>query len=151
MSRLLAGLRPSLTVSGRVFTDLKNLLTLVARFGQASRYKSFCHPSSATGYAVTTGKNLVVEAGEVQFSALTGVQISLLYGDSSVTDTIAAPTNPVYLTGSTDMAYIVGVNAATYFETRSMNCKFTVPSTKVPAGFPNTGSLSGAIYGYEVD
>ena len=109
MSNLVQGFGvPSITVGGRVFTDLQNLIILKAYVTAAGQKATFRLPSGSAGYPVTAGKTLKVLALRA-FASNTGSNsfiISQTDNDTGWASSTAA-TNPVYEAGSADVTGVV--------------------------------------------
>lgn len=89
------GTIPSITIGGRVFTDLDNLLILGANMS-GNKYWTFAEGNGTGDYQVPVGKTLQVLAVQtVCTTASNGVSI-LLYGDNAVDNSSTPPTNPVF-------------------------------------------------------
>lgn len=142
----------SITVGGRVFTDLTNLIILHAGLSTGGDFSTFRKASGSAGYQVTAGKTLHIYALDAWANA-TNVQSSiiLLYGDTDVGQTSGSgPTNPVYLAGSTTYQiadYNNGTGGGIVYKASALD--FPIPSTKYVAYL--SGNLSSVVlYGYEV-
>lgn len=145
------GIRPSLTVGGRVMTDMSNLIVLHARFASgANRYFGACKSNGTAAYQVTAGKTLRIIAARVAVgTAASGGPIALGYSDAAITlaGTAGAPTNPIYNGGSNGVyTATTGVLGVTEF---ALN--FTIPATKYVHHDQGTATADGAVtyYGYE--
>lgn len=146
---------PTLLIGGRTFTDLKNLIELVAftSGSGAPTYGTFRLPNSSSGYAVTTGKTFTIAAvrwyNETQ--ATVPSQLTACYGDTDIgISSTSAPTNVVYVGGAFITTF--GAQAGTTLPTISeTTLKFAVPAGKYPCVYQNqnSASLKVRIFGYE--
>jgi hypothetical protein len=137
----------SLTVGGRVFTDLTNLKILVG-FVNSTNNTTPRAPSASAGYQVTAGKTLDILAASCNIFSAGTATFQMGYADNDVgIGTATAKTNGVYMTGdSTNGSFannsVVGVQQSAI--------KFSVPATKYP--FIESNAAGGGIctlYGYE--
>ena len=92
---------PSITIAGRVFTDLDNLIILGGSTGSSGDDTcTFREPNGTAGYQVPVGKKLVVKAMKCSVLSVTAaVQFSgaLVYADADVgLNSTTSLTNPVY-------------------------------------------------------
>lgn len=89
----------TLTVAGRVFTDLTNLIILHSKTG-GQVYCGFRKSTGSAAYQVTTGKTLTVNALRYMagtFNAAAYLNFYLVYGDNAVGwDSVTGPTTPIY-------------------------------------------------------
>lgn len=142
------GTIPTLTVGGRVFTDLSTLITVVGSIVQATGTNSTCRaPVATAGYQVTTGKTYTIWAASY-VSHVVGV-FQLLYTDNDTgTPGATAFTNPKYY--NSDSANPIFITAASV-STVSREVFFAVPALKYVSLLTGTGSMVGScwFYGYE--
>lgn len=138
------GTIPTLTVAGRVFTDLTTLITLHAIAG-GSNYATFRLPNGTSGYQVTTGKTYTVYAAKTYLTAAAGwTSMTIGYGDNDVGQTsAAAPTNLVVVGGSTTIPLVAAASPA------EAPTKFNIPALKYPALVNVSATGAGVIHGYE--
>jgi len=145
------GTIPSLTVAGRVFTDLSNLIVLYSAFaGVGAGYSTPRLSSASSGYRVPVGKSFRVLAVQVQTNnAVANSGVTLGYQD---TDTGAcsntAPTNGVVIGGTNLYAYM-GVGEVGVIE---YPCDFSIPAGKYLATYNGNTASAGflKIFGYVV-
>ncbi len=100
---LIASIRPSITIGGRVFTDLDNLLILSAVVIANTYATAKPNTFTSTGYSVPTLTTFDTKAFEVISwdGASNGAAIPG-YGDNDVGENSGSePTNPVYVNSST--------------------------------------------------
>lgn len=143
-----AGTVPNLTVGGRTFTDLSNLIVLYAA-NQGSTYSTFRKRNSAVGYSVTAGKTLTIYAVRLISFFPTAAGSAIFQSDTDVGfNSASAPTNLVYFGGSAVSTVVYPPTAAGVSE---MAIDFQVASGKyVGTGVP--GSSAGGVievFGYE--
>lgn len=150
------GVQPTITVGGRVFTDLARLKILRC-FASSDGSNNNCTfrdtAAPAGGYVVPASKTLRVQAYRMTtMIAGAGVFASLMYSNNDVgANSATAPTSPVYLMGGTITASsIVGSALAGGVVEGLLN--FTVPTTKFVTTL-SQGSVSTSytidIFGYE--
>lgn len=144
---------PSITVGGRVFTDLKNLIVLrtaITNVGGATNGTGRLNTGSA-GYQVTAGKTLKIKAVRAfgqTFTAAGGFYVCYSDNDVGVVSTTAF-TNAKYSGNSSSLAICLNVNAiGVWYETAF---DFDVPATKYAGAQQSSGTYQGMIeyYGYE--
>lgn len=137
---------PTLTIGGRVFTDLTNLIELVGIAGNTNG-TTLRKPNATSGYTVTAGKTLTIYAVRVVVSsASAGVEIGLGYADNDVgQNTATSFTNPVSLGG---VGNLMTLSTVGIFELAPF---FQAPSTKFPyvQGLSGSGRFLVEAYGYE--
>lgn len=94
------GTIPSITIGGRVFTDLStNLIVLISGANAAANYTTFRRPFASAGYQVTAGKTLYVTA--MQYRAAAVSAIGMGYSDNDVGLNVAGPpTNWIQMMGA---------------------------------------------------
>ena len=149
---------PTLTVGGRVFTDLENLKVLSAYCdcSAGTRYSTLRLHSASAGYQVPVGRTFKVFA--IAAVPLLGVAASRYvypsYGDNDVGLTsAAAPTNQVFPYGSQASAVILPSNASpTAANPRlEMSIRQDIPAGKYPAILGTAGlEFTVYVFGYEV-
>ena len=143
---------PSLTIAGRVCTDLQNLIVLVGSGSSPSNYNSTLRKTgSSSGYQVTAGKTLQIFAYDCIWDAPgVGVALLIAYSDTDLGIRGAVvPTNPVYPAGTSTSS--AGLCVALYQSTQRPY-RFDIPSGKYPyiVAAGTNCSLSVIFYGYEV-
>jgi hypothetical protein len=144
---------PTLTIGGRVFTDLTNLIRLNFQTGAANNFCTMRLSNGTSGYQVPVGKTLRIAAIEWSISAAASAFVDLHYSDNDLGFASAtARTNPVLNSGVTDAtaAGVQGITTAAAGSYYTKQCDFTVPAQKYPGiqDGNNTSGLSGTAYGY---
>lgn len=89
----------TLTIGGRVFTDLTNLITLYAATNAVSTFATFRKNGSqvAAGYQVTSGKTLFIYAIQIQAEGAGGSEVAIAQTDTDVNLQSAGPlVSPIY-------------------------------------------------------
>lgn len=145
---------PSLTVGGRTFTDLSNLIYLHGRVATAARWATFRTENASAGRQTTSGKTLTIYACNIYSeTASTTTGMVLLYGDTDVgMDAAAAPTNPVYLAGDSSLlagGVLYGAATTGVMNHSESAVAFQVPSLKYPAMKYDSTAAQGTCYAYE--
>lgn len=137
----------SLTVGGRVFTDLTNLKTLTAMVASTNN-SSLRAPNGTAGYAVTAGKTLDIVAAKCNVFTSGTATYQIGYTDNDLgMNSATAKTNGVYFAGSALVGFFN--NAAVGMQEFPIQ-KFSVPATKIP--FIESNSAGGVVcifFGYE--
>lgn len=145
------GTIPSLTVGGRVFTDLTNLIILSASTGgSANNVSTLRKFGASSGYQVTTGKTLTIYAIKVISQSSTGEALNFGYGDTDVGIRAGTtnPTNAVFAIGDSSNMLISGLSQVGGVTELAIN--LAVPSLKyVFAKAGDTGVSGFLAYGYE--
>lgn len=142
---------PTLTVGGRVFTDLDNLKMLVGNIDRGNGVATLRDVNSSSGYQVPGGKTFKVAAVRIVYSGyISGIEIG--YGDNDVgMGSVSQPTNVVFPGGSQNNFAIVGKDTNSQYEAPF---QIDIPTGKYPCfGSLATGSSAQAsviVYGYEV-
>jgi hypothetical protein len=109
------GTIPTLTIGGRVYTDissnLKRLITHVAATGGGT-FRLF---SGSAGYAVTTGKTLTIESlRREDLSSTVGTGIAMAQTDNDIgLNSATALTNAVYWGGSNTLTPSISTGSGT--------------------------------------
>lgn len=141
---------PTITVGGRVFTDLTNLIQLMNYVNDTS-YATFRAPNGTAGYAVTASTTLQVKAVIVHPGSTGAPSISLGYGDNDVgIGSGAAPTNAVWNAGSKDIMAVTGRGNTGSVGSQGAVANFNIPAGKYPACYSSLGVVHAHIFGYEV-
>ncbi len=134
---------PSLTVGGRVFTDLTNLIVLTAAHS-AGNLSTLRLPGASSGYQVPAGKTLKIWAIRQYTTSSYVAPTSLGYGDTDVGyNSGSTPTNPIY--------YSVGANAYTAGATTGItetSLLFSVPTGKYVFGSTSGQQGGTTVFGY---
>lgn len=141
----------SLTVGGRVFTDLKNLIVLYCGNAASNTYSTARLPNATAGYEVPGGKTLRISAMRIASFSGTGSGTSIGIGysdnDAGIDVAVGSLTNPVHCGGSTGVTIVSGGRETGYFAAdREASTNFTVPTGKYL--FARGSSLSLIVYGY---
>lgn len=148
------GTIPTLTVGGRVFTDLTTLIILGGYALSNNSFASLRKPNGSAAYSITTAKTYTIYAAKLIGYTLGGTgYINVLYGDTDAgMDAASAPTNAVYCNGDAATRY-AGVGASStgtgYFLDGS-HTPFAVPAGKYVASKFLNGGGTAFVYGYEV-
>lgn len=141
----------TINVGGRIFTDLTTALIMAVTQVGANTFGTFRKTQGTAGYQVTTGKTLTIHAVQLICNAggnyTTG---GLGYGDTDIgLNSAAAPTNPIYIGGSTGIQPFAASALASggYQNVGQYPCNFTVPALKYPLW--NGPQSQAMIFGYE--
>lgn len=148
---------PSLTVAGRVFTDLENLTHLRGfAEGTTTVRASFRKLTAVAGYQVPTGKKFVVKAircCSTVSSSNANLMFLLAYSDNDVgINSSTAFTNAVYVGGSSNLASIGGLSEVKD-DVQEFVTNFEIPAGKyvgMQALASAANSVSVDLFGYEV-
>lgn len=148
---------PSLTIAGRVFTDLENLIILKGYAEGTTNVRGTARKQNASaGYQVPTGKKFVIKAARLQVNnsaANANFAALIAYADNDVgIGSSTAFTNAVYVGGSTNTAAFGAMNALSNTIQEFFH-NFEVPAGKyigVWALASATNYIGVEIYGYEV-
>lgn len=144
------GITPSLTIGGRVFTDLTNLIILHGAVAAGQANCSLRKANGVAGYAVTAGKTLTIYACKGRSNTAANTKIILLYSDNDMgVDTATAPTNPVYIMGSTANYGLTYSGGASVDQEQAHEINFQVPATKIPGVIMVSSVSYFRAYGYE--
>lgn len=141
----------TLTVGGRVFTDLTNLITLLGYVG-TNQYTTFRQVNSSSGYQVPGGKSFrcaAIRANVFAAAAATYVY-GPGYGDNDVgLASVAAPTGIVVPGGGspqTDRLF-----DCSQLGIQESSVDFLIPTTKYPFAVSNgVVIVTFTLFGYEV-
>ena len=151
------GLIPTLTIAGRVFTDLANLKTFRATVGVTNLYDTFENIYDFTNakYVVPGGKTLVIYAIQFWGTNSATEYFNLGYGDTSVTNSGSAPTNPVNHNPIYPSIGGTATSSSSTTATNYMELAFgqgiPFPTGKYPYVTDNAaGSCLAILFGYEV-
>lgn len=145
------GTIPTLTVGGRVFTDLTTLIILAGYQGSNAR-TTLRVPGASSGYPVTTGKTLTVHAARFSCSNTPGTQgyiTQLVQSDNDLGyDSNTSYTNPKYYTAIANILFngINNLPPPDKYEIAGLG--FTVAATKYLSA-TLTASTTVWAYGYE--
>jgi len=143
---------PSITVGGRVFTDLTSLLVLGAYNGTSTKYATFRKNNTSSGYVVTTGKTLTISALNVQSqdSATSTTSMGLGYSTQDVGfNSSSEPSADTFQYGNAGFYVWACIGNQTPFQSERSTI-FTVPAASSP--FMKTigsGEVWATVYGYE--
>lgn len=149
----------SLTIGGRTFTDLTNLISLVGDV-QSGAYTTFRQldgtsgytPSGSNKFKVHAIKIFLVNSGEAANST-----INFGYGNNDVGVGGGAPTSPKYVGNDSTNGHIFPVPwqgtangpVDNNFEL-AYGQPFTIPNGKFPFATGNAVQAQVLVYGYEV-
>ena len=142
---------PTLTVGGRVFTDLSNLIILTGNCsGSSSGNGTLRKAGGTSGYTPSGSKTFVAKAIKVAFGTAGGL-VQILYADVDIGASSATVfTNPVYIGGAPNSS--AEITGATSSIQESVLPDFIIPNGK----FMCTNKLASAtactiqVFGYEV-
>jgi hypothetical protein len=145
------GVIDTITVGGRVFTDVSTLKILNG-FVATNNNSVLSDVSTATnGYIVPALKTFTIYALKAFHTGTSASsnQINILYADNNVAnDSATAFTTPVYSAGSSVTAAIIGHFTTPTIETSFL---FAIPTGKYPSMVRGgTGNIYIHAYGYEV-
>lgn len=121
----------TVTVGGRSFTDVPNLIILSMYIGGSGNFTTGRKANGTAGYQVTAGKTYTIGAirGYLMLaSAGTTIQSGIGYADNDIgLDQNTTPTNPVYAYGASTAAVF-----APYFSqlTLELPVLFGIPQNK---------------------
>lgn len=143
---------PTITVGGRVFTDLANLITLtvICSNGKYSTFREY----DGTPYTPSGSNDFRVLAGRVIFgsAASAATTSNIVYGTNDVgVDSAVAPAG-VQKAGGTDAGSVPLNSTPTFLAEIDFGSGFLVPNGNYPAILRNdaTSGVNGyQIYGYE--
>lgn len=145
------GTIPSLTIGGRVFTDLTNLIQLIGycdTTGSGNINSDLRRISTGASYA-PSGTTFSVKAVKLMSGDASGCVGRLLYSDASVGIGVAtAFTTPIYEGNSSSITgYVSGASLGSSYEAPS---DFTIASGKY-GGWANNGAGKAVprVFGYE--
>lgn len=156
MSQNLVGNMPSLTIGGRVFTDLDNLKTLYGFTNTAANISgsTFREFDGTAGYQVPVGKKFVLLAMQCMSVTTTGTVGTVGYCDNDIGlgSNPASATNPVYCGGS-NIIRPFGLSGASITTETAYPIYFEVPAEKYLFIDDTNATAYGyyKFYGYEVD
>jgi len=140
----------TLTVGGRVFTDLKNLILIRAHTQIAGNYSTARQLNSSTGYTPSGANKFRILAVRITLHAASA-DTQIGYGDNDVTlSSVAAPTNIVWPTGDPAGAFLTTSFAVSAFplDKYEIALDFLVPNGKYIFNFSGV-EASYDIFGYE--
>lgn len=148
---------PTLTIGGRVFTDLENLVQLKAYVEGTTNVRGTARKLNASaGYQVPVGKKFVIKAVRIiptYASASALYPATIVYADNDVGVAAAtAFTNEVDIGGNVLIGQL-GTMLSTSFTLQEFVLNFEVPAGKYIGVRALTSSLTYAaldIFGYEV-
>ena len=149
MGAVSGGGRETLTVGGRVFYDLENLIIISAYASGTSRYSTMANKNSSSGYQVPTGKKLVIYALK-HYNSVVLSWFDFGYADNDVgfyTSTV--PTNVVSFLNRGNFAIEQYSDEGSAGE---VSCHFEIPVDKYPCQKGNnSNTINLYAYGYLVD
>lgn len=154
------GTIPTLTIGGRVYTDLTNLKVLIAHMVGNPAASSFrlVGGHAGSGYQVTANKTLTVSGLYCQTNDSNGPSMKLYQCDNDATYSNGAftPTNPIYMedeSASSASNHIYFKFSTTAGASSELNPMFTVVSTAtqryLTGEITGTGNVTVRAYGYE--
>lgn len=139
----------TLTVGGATFADTANTKQYTALISSPSTnvFSSFYAMYTTTGYTVTALKTLKLRAARFTSSVASQVY-QLGYGDTTLSSTQTAPTNPVYDFGNLAFTYVTNtVNVVNDY-----GIVVNIPAGKIPfvrSANPGTANHYVHVYGIE--
>lgn len=145
---------PTLTIGGKVLTDLRNVIRLNAFATGTSTVRSTARLDSASsGYQVPATKSLRIIAARFRNGGGTIAQVAIGYSDNDVGITAStALTNGVFASGSATVATTVPAVAAVAFAgLAEASLNFVVPTGKYVVMQKDTTSnvdMQCELYGY---
>jgi hypothetical protein len=151
IAKILSIANETLRIGGRIFTDLDNLIQILA-IADTTNYTTFRNCSTGAAYQVPGDSTLYLLAARIYVCA-DACGSSILYGDTAVSNTIA-PTNPVHHGGfaaaNTNLVYLNDVaDGGQLKEPVELAIDFRVPAEKYPCFFANGGiRQSCTVFGY---
>ncbi len=148
------GTIPTLSVGGRVFTDLTTLIVLAGGNLTINRYSTLRKPNGTAGYQVTVGKTLRIDACRIWTTSTGGLcNVGLLYGDTDVgLDSASAPTTAVSYGGSSSVYVGFQGTAASGVESQApaeITPFFSVVAQKYAAMLSDRAATNMTAFGYE--
>jgi len=153
------GMVDSLTIGGRTFTDLTNLISLVGNVTSGA-FTTLRKLDATSGYTPSGSNKFKVHAIKmflVNASAASNSSLNLGYGDTDSGVGGGAPTTPKYVGNDATNAHIfpipwVGTANGPIQDTFELayGQPFTIPNTKFPFVTGNAVQAQVIIYGYEV-
>jgi len=149
---------PTLTIAGRVFTDLQNLIVIRGHFnGVGAAYTGFAKTTGIVapgtgGYVVPASKTFQVHAMSLLIlTAAAGTYSPAIgYGDTDIAGSAAAaPANAKYSSNASASGSNLSPTPAGKLE---VDFRFDIPTGKYAFAYMNNQALVGPIflYGYEV-
>lgn len=143
----------TITVGGRVFTNLSGLIQLYGfTIDATNRYTSVRKPSSSSGYAPSGVIFQVSAVRIVNFNTNTQNGLAIFYSNNDLgVSSTTVPSSPVYIGGDSTLSEIVATTTTQGSETIFLT-DFRVPSGKF-LGFDNNAQnndMHFQVYGYEV-
>ncbi len=142
----------TLTVGGRVFTDLTNLITLIATPNSGGRHSTFRKEGSgsSTGYTPSGAKKFRVAAVRVISQSSTGTVFQLCQMDTDIGALVAtAFSNPIYMGMESSVANDAAATLAAYGAITEFNPNFVINNGKYMGIDGATIEMSVRVYGYE--
>jgi hypothetical protein len=149
---------PSLTIGGRVFTDLTNLKILQGVANGTTNVRcSLREAGASAGYQVPVGKTFKVLAVVFQVGASaagTSNSVAFAYSDNDVgVAASTAFTNPVYIGGNLDNGAYMPLTALSNLTKTEFSVNFDIPAGKylgIQALSTGAVVVRATVYGYEV-
>lgn len=146
---------PSLTIAGRVFTDLSNLIQLVAFVnGVGTGFCTFRKIGGVGGYTPSGAKSFRLAALQVEPTVAFATAGSIFYSDNDLgVATNTAPINPVYPGGASGTGQSIPLVAASNGSVVYQKAiDFTVINGKFLGITTANQNTTGSIYawGYEI-
>lgn len=147
---------PSISIGGRLFTDIPNLIVLKAGVNGASVRASARSQFASAGYQVTAGKTLTIFAIQVNNLVADAGSLGIGYTDNDLglAGTTAVTNQKMYGTGVSSATGSAGDNGLCPIAAVGQNERATVikiPATKYVCIEASSGSAKATVvmYGYE--
>lgn len=140
---------PTLTIGGRVFTDLDNLKILYGMTGSVSGHYSSFKTEAGVNYVVPAAKTFRWMAVQyvLEDTTLAGKVTNLGYGDNAVgIDSATPPTNFIRLGNFNAFDFM----ADSIYGFKAFHILFNVPTGKYPSFYSTSLQCNLMAFGYEV-
>jgi len=134
---------PTITISGRVYVDLTNLIILYYYVPTSGNFTTGRAAGASSGYQVS-GTLTISSVYSVPNSPTAGLQGIILYGDNDVGLNTSAPTNPKYIDSNFGLKVVIAIGTG-------ISCvpfSFAIPNGKYPAMSAANDGGSFMSYGY---
>lgn len=139
---------PTLSVGGRVFTDLANLKVLYGKLtGTGVRYTTLKDALTGASYQVPAGKSFRIYAVSANvIAAAAGAAVEVGYGDTDVgSNAAAAPTNST-ANGGND---VIQINATGHVERHARGSLAAQKYPYIAGSTAGTANVNIYVFGYE--
>lgn len=147
------GTIPSLTIGGRVYTDLDNLIILSAGTSTSGNTTMFRKGTGSAGYPVTASKTLTITS-LVMYNKDASANVNEFFGYADTDlgyNSGSAAVNPVYFAGAGSATEMwIGLDTTLGQSTRTINLHFQIPAGKYLFVTNNGAHATNYFaYGYE--